>query len=283
MSEWCKELHGKVSYHVILCASDKQNLGLNIIFLKKVLYTLKSAMTSPDAFCTLAFLLGFEKNQFLIGTWAVFCTRLCQIKDFIPDVMCLSQDWPRLYKTVKSPWNKLSTTSCHLSDSTLPLDSVPLLVSSSRRQMITSLGWFVTYVPLILTSAGNSVHADKRFLDKYMPQFMYHLHYRIIDVSTIKELCRPVFLNCCANLTPLLFLLNQLPFSGDDKWRGRPGYWIFHLIYIILMTIHCLKVIHRTQVVRLLGWEKQTNSYMDTWYMYLKSETQKLGPDHIFL
>ncbi|CAI5644552.1 unnamed protein product [Oreochromis niloticus] len=38
--------------------------------------------------------------------------------------------------------------------------------------------------------AGNSVHADKRFLDKYMPQFMYHLHYRIIDVSTIKELSR---------------------------------------------------------------------------------------------
>ncbi|KAM8742209.1 small fragment nuclease [Acanthopagrus schlegelii] len=41
--------------------------------------------------------------------------------------------------------------------------------------------------------AGNSVHADKRFLDKFMPQFMYHLHYRIIDVSTIKELCRRWF------------------------------------------------------------------------------------------
>uniref|UniRef100_A0A3B4GSK4 Oligoribonuclease, mitochondrial n=1 Tax=Pundamilia nyererei TaxID=303518 RepID=A0A3B4GSK4_9CICH len=41
--------------------------------------------------------------------------------------------------------------------------------------------------------AGNSVHADKRFLDKYMPQFMYHLHYRIIDVSTIKELSRRWF------------------------------------------------------------------------------------------
>ncbi|XP_016397402.1 small fragment nuclease [Sinocyclocheilus rhinocerous] len=38
--------------------------------------------------------------------------------------------------------------------------------------------------------AGNSVHADKKFLDKYMPQFMRHLHYRIIDVSTIKELSR---------------------------------------------------------------------------------------------
>ncbi|XP_061558992.1 small fragment nuclease isoform X1 [Phycodurus eques] len=41
--------------------------------------------------------------------------------------------------------------------------------------------------------AGNSVHADKRFLDKYMPEFMKHLHYRIIDVSTIKELCRRWF------------------------------------------------------------------------------------------
>ncbi|XP_053297166.1 small fragment nuclease isoform X1 [Pleuronectes platessa] len=41
--------------------------------------------------------------------------------------------------------------------------------------------------------AGNSVHADKRFLDKYMSQFMCHLHYRIIDVSTIKELCRRWF------------------------------------------------------------------------------------------
>ena len=38
--------------------------------------------------------------------------------------------------------------------------------------------------------AGNSVHADKKFLDKYMPLFMNHLHYRIVDVSTIKELCR---------------------------------------------------------------------------------------------
>uniref|UniRef100_A0A8C7YHT9 Oligoribonuclease, mitochondrial n=1 Tax=Oryzias sinensis TaxID=183150 RepID=A0A8C7YHT9_9TELE len=41
--------------------------------------------------------------------------------------------------------------------------------------------------------AGNSVHADKKFLEKYMPQLMHHLHYRIIDVSTIKELCRRWF------------------------------------------------------------------------------------------
>lgn len=38
--------------------------------------------------------------------------------------------------------------------------------------------------------AGNSVHCDKVFLDKYMKRFMEHLHYRIVDVSTVKELCR---------------------------------------------------------------------------------------------
>ena len=40
--------------------------------------------------------------------------------------------------------------------------------------------------------AGNSIHTDKKFLEKYMPRFVEHLHYRIIDVSTVKELCRCV-------------------------------------------------------------------------------------------
>ena len=38
--------------------------------------------------------------------------------------------------------------------------------------------------------AGNSVHMDKIFLNKYMKNFMGHLHYRIIDISSIKELCK---------------------------------------------------------------------------------------------
>ena len=38
--------------------------------------------------------------------------------------------------------------------------------------------------------AGNSVGQDKKFLDKYMPKFSEHLHYRIIDVSTVKELVK---------------------------------------------------------------------------------------------
>jgi len=46
-------------------------------------------------------------------------------------------------------------------------------------------------VPLgVAPLAGNSVHVDKCFLDKYMPEFSKLLHYRIVDVSTVKELAR---------------------------------------------------------------------------------------------
>lgn len=38
--------------------------------------------------------------------------------------------------------------------------------------------------------AGNSVGTDKAFLDRDMPELVEHLHYRIIDVSSIKELAR---------------------------------------------------------------------------------------------
>ncbi|HWN71515.1 MAG TPA: oligoribonuclease [Haliangium sp.] len=38
--------------------------------------------------------------------------------------------------------------------------------------------------------AGNSIHQDRRFLRRYMPSVDNYLHYRNLDVSTIKELTR---------------------------------------------------------------------------------------------
>ena len=37
---------------------------------------------------------------------------------------------------------------------------------------------------------GNSIWQDRRFLARYMPQLEGYLHYRNIDVSTVKELVR---------------------------------------------------------------------------------------------
>lgn len=38
--------------------------------------------------------------------------------------------------------------------------------------------------------AGNSVHVDRMFLVLHMPRLVEFFHYRIVDVSSIKELCR---------------------------------------------------------------------------------------------
>lgn len=37
---------------------------------------------------------------------------------------------------------------------------------------------------------GNSIHQDRRFLVKYMPELEAFFHYRNIDVSTLKELAK---------------------------------------------------------------------------------------------
>ena len=37
---------------------------------------------------------------------------------------------------------------------------------------------------------GNSIGTDRKFLAAYLPAVENHLHYRSIDVSTVKELCR---------------------------------------------------------------------------------------------
>lgn len=37
---------------------------------------------------------------------------------------------------------------------------------------------------------GNSIGQDRRFLRRYMPRLDAHFHYRVIDISTLKELAR---------------------------------------------------------------------------------------------
>jgi oligoribonuclease len=44
--------------------------------------------------------------------------------------------------------------------------------------------------PRSVPLAGNSIGMDRRFLAAYLPEIEEYLHYRSVDVSTIKELCR---------------------------------------------------------------------------------------------
>ncbi|XP_078313939.1 putative oligoribonuclease [Crassostrea virginica] len=68
-------------------------------------------------------------------------------------------------------------------------------VKNSKIDLKTAEKMMVDFIQSCISSsscpsAGNSIHCDKQFLQKYMPNFTEHLHYRIIDVSSIKELCR---------------------------------------------------------------------------------------------
>lgn len=54
------------------------------------------------------------------------------------------------------------------------------------------LDYVRTYVPTagMVPLAGNSIATDRGFIARDMPALDAHLHYRMIDVSSIKELCR---------------------------------------------------------------------------------------------
>ncbi len=44
--------------------------------------------------------------------------------------------------------------------------------------------------PRTIPLCGNSIGTDRRFLVRYLPEIENHLHYRSVDVSTIKELVK---------------------------------------------------------------------------------------------
>ncbi|HEX4723767.1 MAG TPA: oligoribonuclease [Pseudonocardiaceae bacterium] len=65
-------------------------------------------------------------------------------------------------------------------------------MAEAERQV---LDYIRTYVPDPRTAplAGNSIATDRGFITRDMPALDTHLHYRMVDVSSIKELCRRWF------------------------------------------------------------------------------------------
>ena len=64
----------------------------------------------------------------------------------------------------------------------VPLEQAARLVTDHVRALVPAAG--------VAQLAGNSVGTDKAFLARDMPELIEHLHYRIVDVSTIKELAK---------------------------------------------------------------------------------------------
>ncbi|CAG9799816.1 unnamed protein product [Chironomus riparius] len=60
--------------------------------------------------------------------------------------------------------------------------------NKAEELMIDFLSKYVN--PKSTPLAGNTIYMDRIFLRRYFPRVDDYLHYRIVDVSTIKELCR---------------------------------------------------------------------------------------------
>jgi len=80
---------------------------------------------------------------------------------------------------------------------------------------------------------GNSIATDRSFLVRYMPRLDDHLHYRMIDVSSIKELARrwypktyfnaPVKTGGHRALADILDSINELRYYRATVFVPQPG------------------------------------------------------------
>ena len=79
--------------------------------------------------------------------------------------------------------------------------------------------------------AGSSVSHDRRFIDKYMPDLSAWLHYRTIDVSTVKELVKrwygdlelPSKKNTHRALDDIRESVEELRYYRQHAFRGAPS------------------------------------------------------------
>lgn len=65
----------------------------------------------------------------------------------------------------------------------------PLTLAEAGEQTLTFLREQVPE-PRTVPLCGNSIGTDRRFLARHLPEIEHHLHYRSVDVSTIKELAK---------------------------------------------------------------------------------------------
>jgi oligoribonuclease len=80
--------------------------------------------------------------------------------------------------------------------------------------------------------AGNSVHMDRYFLKRHMPSLEAHLHYRNLDVTTVKELARrwypqvfakaPIKSDSHRALDDIRESIAELRFYRDHVFRVQP-------------------------------------------------------------
>jgi len=90
---------------------------------------------------------------------------------------------PKAKLNAMDAWNRRTHSRSGLLER-VQREGVPVAVAEHEVLKFVKRHCYVRTAPL----CGNSIGQDKRFLAKYMPRFHDFLHYKVIDVSSIKLL-----------------------------------------------------------------------------------------------
>ena len=105
--------------------------------------------------------------------------------DLVAEGPVLAIRHPRQVLDSMDQWNREHHAASGLTARSL---ASPISMAEAEAQ---TLAFVKTYCPERTSPlCGNSIYQDRRFLARYMPQLDVYLHYRNIDVSTVKELVR---------------------------------------------------------------------------------------------
>lgn len=120
----------------------------------------------------------------------------------------------------------------HTESGLLPLIPHGLDVAEAEQQV---LAYVRQHVPESRKAplAGSSVYVDRSFLARYMPEFDAYLHYRLLDVSAVKEIARRWYPRAYFNspkkngghraLADIIDSINELRYYRSTVFVAQPG------------------------------------------------------------
>lgn len=98
-------------------------------------------------------------------------------------------------------------------------------VRDAERELMSRIAGWCPYQPVL---CGNTIGSDRKFIDRYMPALSGYLHYRMIDVSSLKVLCQLWY-----------------PDSGFEKPRGAQHDALFDIQQSIAELLHYRRVMFK--------------------------------------
>jgi oligoribonuclease len=137
-------------------------------------------------------------------------------------------------KPDQTAWDNMSDFVRDMHTSSGLIDEIPGGKSLAEAEYEV-LEYILRFVPGAQSAplAGNTIGTDRMFLAKFMPRVDSHLHYRSVDVSSIKELTRHwfprVYFNAPAKngghraLADILESIRELEYYRGVAFVGEPG------------------------------------------------------------